>query len=228
MASNQGEIQANPLRMGITGTEELEEKIKAFRTINGSAIKKRYLLSRQKLTDQSGQELLLEPGTEIDMAKAKQIRRFYHGSMELKTYQPDEGISVVSDLSSPEGAPLTMEIMHSLSTLGGGRYESFIDRVDTFSELLQLIKKSLFPRMVIVGYFPHDRLRMERVNMIRLRRYDTFMRFLEVTHSEWKHSAGFPSIKQVRINPGDPEAGWDSFLNVVCREYQKPYYVEEM
>lgn len=227
MAIEKSEIQDNPLRMGITGTEEIEEKIKAFRTINGSSIKKRYLLSRQSLSVPGGEEVLLEPGMEIDMAKAKQIRRYYHGSVPLKTFQPDEGIAVVSDLSSPEGAPLTMEIMHGLSTLGGGRYETFLDRTDTFSELLHLVKMSLFPRMVVIGYFPHDRLRMERLNMIRLRRYDTFIRFLEVTHSEWKHSAGFPAIKQVRVDPADPDAGWDAFLNVVCREYKKPYYVEE-
>ena len=214
--------------MGITGTEELEEKIKAFRTINASAIKKRFLLSRQELAIPGGDEVLLEPGMEIDMPKAKQVRRHYHGSTPLKTYQPDEGIAVVSDLSSPEGAALTMQIMQYLSTLGGGRYEAFLDRTDTFSELLQLIKQSLFPRMVIIGYFPHDRLRMERLNMVRLRRYDTFIRFLEVTHSELKHSAGFPAIKQIRIDPVDPDAGWDTFLNVVCREYKKPYYVEEL
>ena len=40
----------NPLRIGVCNLDELEEKVKAFRVMNQSALKKRYILSREVIT----------------------------------------------------------------------------------------------------------------------------------------------------------------------------------
>ena len=153
----------NPLRIGMCTLDELEEKIKAFRTMNQSALKKRYILSRDVLRAPTG-ESILQKSTEIDISRAKLLRRHFNGDFLLKTFQPDEGIVLISDMSSMEGISLSMDMVTQMMNVGGGAYEGFIDRVDSFTDFLNLLKKALFPKLVVIGFLPPDRLEMERIN----------------------------------------------------------------
>ncbi len=215
----------NPLRIGVCSLDELEEKIKAFRIMNQSALKKRYILSRDAVRSPNG-EMILQKSNEIDISRAKLLRRHFLGSQTLKTFQPDEGIVIISDMSSMEGIALSMDLVTQIMNLGGGAYEGFIDRVDSFTDLLNLLKKALFPKLIIIGYLPPDRLEMERINFVRARRVDHYIRALELTHSIQKTQPYFPKIKQVHIDTSEPKS-WGRFIIEVVREYTKPYFVEE-
>jgi len=215
----------NPLKIGVATLDELEEKIKAFRNMNQTALKKRYILSRETLTV-PGQGVLIQKSAEIDISKAKLLRRHYPGDHLLKTFQPDEGIVIVSDMSRMEGISLSMDIVTQIMNLGGGAYEGFIDRVDSFADFLNLLKKALFPKLIVVGYLPPDRIEMEKLNFARARKVDHYIRSLEITHSAQKPQPYFPKVKQVHIDRQDPKS-WGRFILEIIREYTKPYFVEE-
>ena len=215
----------NPLRIGMCSLDELEEKIKAFRIMNQSALKKRYILSRDVLKSPTG-EVILQKSSEIDISKAKLLRRHYQGDFSLKSFQPDEGIVIVSDMTNPEGIALSMDIVTQIMNLGGGAYEGFIDRVDSFTDFLNLLKKALFPKLMIIGYLPPDRLEMEKINFLRAKKVDTYIRALELTHDTMKPKPYFPKAKQVHIDTSDPKS-WGRFIIEVVREYTKPYFIED-
>ncbi|MCB1316735.1 MAG: hypothetical protein KDK34_21655 [Leptospiraceae bacterium] len=215
----------NPLRIGMCSLDELEEKIKAFRIMNQSALKKRYVLSREVVTVPGGQ-VILQKSTEIDISRAKLLRRHFPGNHMFKSFQPDEGIVIISDMSSPEGISLSMDIVTQIMNIGGGAYEGFIDRVDSFTDFLNLLKKALFPKLIIIGYIPPERLEMEKINFVRARRVDHYIRAIELTHTQMKTQAYFPKIKQVQIDTSDPRS-WGRFIIEIVREYTKPYFVED-
>ena len=83
----------NPLRIGICNLDELEEKVKAFRVMNQSALKKRYVLSREVITAPGG-GVVLQKSAEIDISRAKLLRRHFGNEDSFKTFQPDEGIDL--------------------------------------------------------------------------------------------------------------------------------------
>lgn len=215
----------NPLRIGTCTLDELEEKIKAFRVMNQAALKKRYVLSRETLRAPDG-SVLIQKSSEIDISRAKLLRRHLSGDYVLKTFQPDEGIVIISDMTNPEGISLSMDMVTQIMNLGGGAYEGFIDRVDSFTDFLNLLKKALFPKLVIVGYLPTERLEMERINFVRARKVDGYIRAIELTHSALKNKAYFPKIKQVHIDTADPKS-WGRFIIEAVREYSKPYFIED-
>ena len=215
----------NPLRIGMCTLDELEEKIKAFRTMNQSALKKRYILSRDVLRAPTG-ESILQKSTEIDISRAKLLRRHFNGDFLLKTFQPDEGIVLISDMSSMEGISLSMDMVTQMMNVGGGAYEGFIDRVDSFTDFLNLLKKALFPKLVVIGFLPPDRLEMERINFVRAKKGDSYIRVIELTHAVQKPKPYFPKVKQVHIDTTDPKS-WGRFIIEVVREYTKPYFIED-
>lgn len=215
----------NPLRIGVCTLDELEEKVRAFRIMNQSALKKRYILSREQIIDQ-GQNKILNKSEEIDISKAKLMRRNFAGSKVFKTFQPDEGIVIISDMSSPEGISLGMDIVTQILNIGGGAYEGFIDRVDSFGDFLNLLKKALFPRLVLIGYIPPDRIDHEKINYIRAKRIDNYIRSIEITHTVVKPRAYFPKIKQVEITPEDSKS-WGRLIIEIVREYTKHYFIED-
>lgn len=214
----------NPLRIGVCSLDELEEKIKAFRIMNQTALKKRFILSREEIRAQGGQ-LILNKGEEIDISRAKLLRRNFNSTLVLKTFQPDEGIVVVSDMSDQEGISLSMDMVTQMMNIAGGAYEGFLDRVDSFSDFLTLLKKALFPRLLIIGYLPPERLEQEKLNLVRARRVDSYIRTIELTHSIRKPRPYFPNMKQIHIDPDDPKA-YGRFIVELIREYTKPYFVE--
>lgn len=215
----------NPLRIGICSLDELEEKVRAFRIMNQTALKKRYILSREQVFDQNTNKIL-NKSEEIDISKAKLLRRNFAGSTTFKTFQPDEGLVIISDMSSPEGISLGMDIVTQIMNIGGGAYEGFIDRVDSFGDFLNLLKKALFPRLILIGYIPPDRIDHEKINFIRARRVDNYIRAIEITHSIMKPKPYFPNIKQVMINPEDPKS-WGRLIVEIVREYTKHYFIED-
>ncbi len=223
--SREEQRKENPLRIGMCTLDELEEKIKAFRIMNQSALKKRYILSREPITA-PGQGVIIQKSGEIDISKAKLLRRHFAGDRVFKTFQPDEGIVIISDMSSPEGIALSMDIVTQIMNIGGGAYEGFIDRVDSFSDFLNLLKKALFPKLIIIGYIPPERLEIEKINFVRARRVDYYIRAIELTHALQKTQAYFPKIKQVHIDTRDPKS-WGRFIIEIVREYTKPYFVED-
>lgn len=217
----------NPLRIGISDLDELEEQIKAFRIMNQSALKKRYIVSREDIFPPGqGGTPILKKGEEIDISRAKLLRRHFAGDHIFRCFHPDEGIVIVSDMNQMSGISLSMDIVTQLMNLGGGAYEAFIDRVDSFADFLNLFKKALFPKLIIIGYLPPERLETEKLNFVRIRRVDQYFRAIELTHSLHKPSPYFPKLKQIRIEAGDPKS-WARFILEVIREYTKSYFVED-
>ncbi|MBL8020185.1 MAG: hypothetical protein JNM27_11015 [Leptospirales bacterium] len=215
----------NPLRIGVCTLDELEEKVKAFRVMNQTALKKRFILCREEVATSTG-EIVVNKRSEIDISKAKLMRRHFQGDKVLKTFQPDEGIVIISDMSNPEGIPLSMDLVTQVMNLGGGTYEGFIDRVDSFADFLNLLKKALFPRLVIVGYLPSDRIDMETMNFARARKVDQYVRVIELTHTVFKPKPYFSKVKHIHIDTADART-WGRFIIEIVREYTKPYFVEE-
>lgn len=218
--------QENPLRIGINTLDELEEKVKAFRIMNLSSLKKRFLLSRENVFIPNTNQIILEKGKEIDIHKVKLLRKYYEGNHIFKTFQPDEGIVLISDMNTKESIPLSMEILTQLMRIGKGAYEGFIDRVENFEECLKLIKKTLFPKLMIVGYLSIDNLENEKLNLIRIRRMDQYIRILEVLHKKSKPIPYFPKLKNIFLDSDDPKK-FNRFILEIIQEYNKGYLVEE-
>lgn len=217
---------SNPLRIGMCSLDELEEKIKSFRIMNQSALKKRFILSREDIGVSNIKDLILQKGVEIDISKAKLLRRYFQGSQEFKTFQPDEGIVIVSDMNEMDSIPLTMDMVTQVMNLGKGAYEGFIDRVDNFSDFLNLLKKALFPKLMLIGCLSAKSLESEQLNFARIRRVDHYIRTIEITHSKFKPRPYFPRLKNVHIDTTDPKS-WSRFVIEIIREYTKSYFVEE-
>ena len=215
----------NVLRVGISTLDEIEEKIKAFRIMNRDTRQKRYLISRENVYNQN-HKLILKKTDDIDVVKAKLLRRSFRGSHTFKTFQPDEGIVVVSDASSPKGSNFSADLMKQIRTIGQGLYDAFIDRVDNFHQLHQFFQKTLFPRLVIVGHLPPEILEQQKIicnNVIR--REDPYMRCLEVVHSDFKPIPILSEIKQIHISPQNAQP-WQRLIQEIIREYNKPYLVK--
>ncbi len=217
--------QENPLRIGITTLDELEEKVKAFRIINFSALKKRYILSREDVFLPDSNEKILEKGKEIDILKVKTLRKYFDRNKVFKTFQPDEGIILISDMNYKSGIPFTMDLMAHLMSIGKGIYEGFIDRVNNFDECLSLLKKTLYPKLMIIGYLSVGDLEIENVNLIRIRRIDHYIRIMEVSHTKYKPFSYFPKIKQIHIE--DTQESWNQFILKVIQEYNRNYIIDE-
>ncbi|WP_244245420.1 hypothetical protein [Leptospira kemamanensis] len=181
----------NVLKIGYSTLDEIEEKVKAFRVMNQNAVKKRYLITRDPILDPQG-KVLLAKAQEIDVSAAKLLRRHFKGVDMFKVFQPDEGLVIISDMSTMEGVSFSMDIVTQIMNLGGGAYEGFIDRVDSFEDFIGLLKKNLFPRMIIVGYLPKEKIQTEIINFVKVKRLDNYLRALELTHTVFKPTAYFP------------------------------------
>ena len=219
------EQASNVLRVGISTLDEIEEKIKAFRIMNRDTRQKRYLISRENVYN-SNHKLILKKTDDIDVVKAKLLRRSFRGSHVFKTFQPDEGIVVVSDASSPKSSNFSNDLIKQVRTVGQGLYDAFIDRVDNFHQLHQFFQKTLFPRLVIVGYLPPETLEQQKVicNNVILRE-DPHIRCLEVVHSDLKPIPILSEVKQVHISTQDAKS-WQKLIQEIIREYKKPYLVK--
>ena len=215
----------NVLKVGISTLDEIEEKIKAFRIMNRDTRQKRYLISRENVYNQN-KNLILKKTDDIDVVKAKLLRRSFRGSHVFKTFQPDEGIVVVSDVSSVENSIFSNDLMKQVKTVGQGLYDAFIDRVDNFHQLHQFFQKTLFPRLVVVGHLPSETLEQQKVicNNVILRE-DPYIRCLEVVHSDFKPIPILSEIKQVHVSTQDTKP-WQKLIQGIVREYKKPYLVK--
>ncbi|MCS6984642.1 MAG: hypothetical protein NZM25_05915 [Leptospiraceae bacterium] len=216
---------SNVLGIGISKLSELEEKVKAFRTINLNAKKRRFIIAREPILDSDG-KVVVNKGEEIDLAKVIYLKRHYKPDHVFKTFQPDEGIVLVSDMGTPAGVQLTMDLVTQIMNIGGGAYEAFIDRVDSFKEMSNLLTKTLFPKLAIVGYLPRERLQEEIIHFSQISRMDPYIRMIEVIHTTIKPAPVIPRLKQVIITPGDRES-WARFVLEVIAEYTKNYSIEE-
>lgn len=215
----------NILKIGFNTLREVEEKVKSFRVMNQNAAKRRYIITRENIRDNS-QKVIIPKAAEIDISATMLLRRQFKGDTILKTFQPDEGIVIISDMATMEGVTLTMDIVTQIMNLGGGAYEGFIDRVDSFTDFINHLKKALFPKLIIIGYLPKERIQSEMINFVRAKRIDNYLRTLELTHSVHKPVGYFPKIKQVPINE-DPKS-WGRFVVEIVREYTKPYLIEQV
>ncbi|HRG73266.1 MAG: hypothetical protein KBF99_15195 [Leptospiraceae bacterium] len=215
----------NILKIGFNTLSEIEEKVKSFRIMNQNAAKRRYIITRENIRDNS-QKVIIPKAAEIDISATMLLRRQFKGDTIFKTFQPDEGIVIISDMATMEGVTLTMDIVTQIMNLGGGAYEGFIDRVDSFTDFINHLKKALFPKLIIIGYIPKERIQSEMINFVRVKRIDNYLRTLELTHSIHKPHGYFPKIKQVPINE-DPKS-WGRFVVEIVREYTKPYLIEQI
>jgi hypothetical protein len=226
-SNNSSELIDNVLRVGFSTLSEIEEKLKAFRIMNQTSLKKRYILARETRYYPYTEESYIQKGKEISFSRIRDLKRELPSDTVLKTFQPDEGIVLISDITNNEGIYLSNELMWRLDSLQIRNYDRFMERTDSFSEFLELMKEQLFPKLIIIGYLPPDRIEMEKVNFSRVRKFDTFLRVFEVTHTVLKPQPYFPKIKQVVIDHTTGASGWSRFLAEVIREYTKPYYVED-
>lgn len=215
----------NILKIGYNTLSEIEEKVKAFRIMNQNAAKKRYIITRENIRDNSG-KIILPKAAEIDISAVMLLRRKFKPDTVFKIFQPDEGIVIISDMSTMDGVTLTMDIVTQIMNLGGGAYEGFIDRVDSFTEFINHLKKALFPKLIIIGYIPKDKIQTEIINFVRVKRLDNYLRALEITHSIYKPVGYFPKIKQVAIT--EDQRSWGRFVLDIIREYTKPYLTEHI
>ena len=222
----QQQIRENVLKVGICSLDEMEDKVKSFRVMNGNSGKKRYMISREEVKDPNG-VVILKKAQEIDISSAKLLRRHFKSDHKFKTFQPDEGILIVSDMSDPGGISLTMDIVTQIMNLGGGAYEGFIDRVDSFKDFSELLKKTLFPKVVIIGYLPKDKIQEELASFMQVKKIDKYLRFLELTHSSYKQHGIFQKVKQIEISQEDPKS-WGRFVVEVIKEYTRSYMLEEI
>ena len=211
----------NPLQIGVCTLGQLEERISAFRVMNQSSIKKRYILSREVIDAPNGSNIL-KKSSEIDIASVKLLQRYFPPTKPLKIFQPDEGIVIMSSMSNPNSISFSMDIVTQILNIGGGRYEGFIERVENFSYFFNFLKKSLFPRVLLIGYLEESQVNMEKVNFLRSRKIDPFIRIIELTHNTYKKEPYFPKARQLNIDPNDSRA-WSTLIIEVIREYSKPY-----
>jgi len=215
----------NILRIGVSTVYELEEKVRAFRTINLHSRRKRYMISREEITDASG-KLIVNKNGDIDYPTAMLIKRIKKEGEYLKTFQPDEGIAIVSDMSDADGVHMTMDLVTQIMNIGGGAYEAFIDRVDSFKGLDNLMTKAFFPKMVIVGYISPEKLTAERSLYKAAANKDPYLRFVEILHSKLKPSPVIENLRQINLSVNDKNC-WKNFILDIIREYTKPYNIEE-
>ncbi|MCB1142083.1 MAG: hypothetical protein H7A24_09260 [Leptospiraceae bacterium] len=215
----------NILKIGFNSLSEIEEKVKSFRIMNQNAAKKRFIISREDIRDNTG-KIILPKASEIDISATMLLRRKFKPDTIFKIFQPDEGIVIISDMTTMEGVTLTMDIVTQIMNLGGGAYEGFIDRVDSFTDFINHLKKALFPKLIIIGYIPSDRIQTEIINFVRVKRIDNYLRVMELTHSVYKPIGYFPKIKQIAITD-DPKS-WGRFVVDIIREYTKPYLTEQV
>ena len=229
----QEDIRAkNPLRVGVATLGEIERRLRAFQIMNQSSTKKRYILSRESLREAPDQKVILEKSAEIDLAAVKLLSRYFKPDKLINIFQPDEGVIIVSDMSSPQGISFTMDIVTQTMKIGGGIYEGFIERVDSFGEMLNLLKKVLFPRVIVIGYLLPERIESEKINFVRSQRIDQYIHLLELTHSLHKKEPYFfgtplgEKCQHAHVDPDDPYA-WSRLTEEVVREYTRDYVIEE-
>lgn len=222
------EIRAsNILKIGVSTIADLEEKVKAFRTMNLNVKKRRFIIAREDIKSPDG-NVLLNKGEDIDFSKILLLKRVFKPDYILKTFQPDEGIVLISDMSTPAGIQFSMDLVTQVMNVGGGAYEAFIDRVDSFKELANLYNKALFPKMVIFGYVPltAERVKEEFTNYQLIARTDPYIRMIEIMHSQIKPQAMIPKLRNITISPEDRDS-WKRFIIEIIQEYTKPYSIEE-
>lgn len=216
---------SNVLKIGVSSLAELEEKVKAFRTINLNVKKKRFIIAREDIRDHDG-KIVVNKGEDIDLSKVMLLKRLYKPERVFKTFQPDEGIVLISDMSSPAGVQLSMDLVTQVMNIGGGAYEAFIDRVDSFKELSTLLSKALFPKMVIVGYIPVEKLNEETAFYQLITRADPYIRVIDILHTVIKPLPIVKKGRQVVISPEDRDS-WKRFIVEIVQEYTKNYSIEE-
>lgn len=119
-----------------------------------------------------------------------------------------------------------MSLLTHIMSIGKGAYEGFIDRIDNFEECLKLIKKTLFPKLMIIGYIPMDNLENEKLNLIRIKRMDQYIRIIEIIHKKIKPMPYFPKLKTITFDSEDQEK-INQFILEIIQEYNKGYLVEE-
>ncbi|HRP68151.1 MAG TPA: hypothetical protein PLY93_01315 [Turneriella sp.] len=223
-----GEIRSsNILRIGTSSLGELEEKVKALRTINLNVKKRRFLVSREDIKLTSG-EVIVPKGSDIDISKVMLLKRHFKADHIIKTFQPDEGIVLVSDMSTPVGIQFSMDLVTQVMNIGGGAYEAFIDRVDSFKEFAALYNKALFPKLAIIGYIPMqtERIKEELAFYQLIARTDPYIRMIEILHTVIKPNPIIPRLRNLPINPDDRDS-WKRFILEIITEYTKAYSIEQ-
>ncbi len=223
-----GEIRSsNILRIGSSTLVELEEKVKALRTINLNVKKRRFIICREDIKLASG-EVIIPKGSDIDISKVMLLKRHFKPEHQIRTFQPDEGIVLVSDMSTPVGIQFSMDLVTQVMNIGGGAYEAFIDRVDSFKEFAALYNKALFPKLAVVGYIPPqpERIKEELAFYQLIARTDPYIRMLEIMHTQIKPNPIVPRMRSLAINPEDRDS-WKRFILEIITEYTKAYSIEE-
>lgn len=218
--------QENTLRIGVATLNEIQERVKAYRLMNQNSKKKRFIVTREPIKADDG-SLVMDKAEDFDISKTLLLKRYFHMDKEFKTFSPDEGIVIVSDMNSAAGIQLSMDLVTQIMNLGGGAYEAFIDRVDSVEELVKLYDKGLFPKLIVLGYLEEEQKTLELIKFSKIKKIDPHFRLLEVTHSETKPKAYMTTSHQVPIVVGDPKT-WQRFVVEIISEYTRPYFTEQI
>ncbi len=217
--------ESNILGLGISTLQEIEDKVKAFQSINLNTSRRRYILSREDIYDSYG-KLILRKAEEIDLSKVKLLRRHFKSDHVMKIFQPDEGIAIMTNMNDKSAVQFSIDLLTQIVNIEKGAYEVFIDRVNSFKEMKELFSKALFPKLIVVGYLDEKNLEEEKKYLNEIHRADPYIRFLEVKHTIFKKEPVFSRMRQSTIVSNDKNS-WKKFILDVISEYRKPYSIEE-
>ena len=219
---------SNPLSLAICSIDILENRLKQIQTMNRIATKKRFVLSRQDIVDTNG-KLIVKRAQEIDLPLIKRLRYFLPGNTIIKIFQPDEGIVIVSDFSDKQGISFSMDIVTQVMNIGNGAYSAFIERVNSFYALIPLIKKSLFPKVILVGYIPKQDLQESKEDIMEIYKIDPFLKYIILTQSNNEALGLFPidasiSFKSILVENAKRDS-WNDAMQVLVDEYKASYHL---
>lgn len=216
----------NILNIGIATLRELEEMVKAFRLMNQYAQRKRFVISREDIRDPDG-NILVEKARDFTIPALKLLQRIYKGDHFMKIFSPEEGIAVISDARTEYGKAFSESLNRQVINIGGGVYEAFIDSLNSLHDLFALFRKGHSPKLVVIGYLSVKSLQAELDMFSELKRFDPYLRFLDILHADVKPKSFIRDVPNFMIDEKD-EKTWHKFVIRLIREYTKPYFVEEI
>lgn len=209
----------NLLNPGETRVADLRDRMDAFRKMNEVNPKKRFLISRQSVYSESGAPLLGQ-GDVISEEILKNLTQVLPPQRKIKTFQPDEEVLIISDDSMIEGVQLTESISSLLKRRLGMQYILHFERSSSFVRHIQMLHNTIFPRLIILGYIPHQRMENEMRLLEEARYFDHFFRVVEILDSETKPEPYIDSCCSVHIHDED------ELMDMVIQNYNRPYHFD--
>ncbi len=176
-----GKYGLNPLGIGYTSVDALEDRVVLFRYMNQENKKKRFLYLRESFDLRNGKPPL-PAGSIIDENTMEQIQRNFRPRERIPTFQCDEGMVFVMGRESAGGARdrqiACLDFL--IDDIIDDRSKIHLNRVVSLHDLLHFYHGMIFPRLIILTDQLHSLVEWERVAMNKIFRLDRFARVLQV------------------------------------------------